>query len=112
MSEQRRVFHGVLCALCLLLSGCSLPQDKLAPRIHTTPTTQKLSALPTAFPPLTSEEAASSWGMELFLGEYFARRGDFYRAITSYTRGLALISAVKGVCLRRQQMEQGWLLLN
>lgn len=66
--------------------------------------------LPTAFPPLAPEESAASWGMELFLGEHFAREGDFYRAITSFKRGLALLPREKSLPLRRQQMEQGILL--
>lgn len=95
----------------LWLCSCALPQDKLPPRITSEPSSQALRMLPTAFPPLSPEESASSWGMELFLGEHFAREGDFYRAITAFKRGLALFSAEKNQdALRRQQMEQGIVL--
>lgn len=66
--------------------------------------------MPSAFSPLAPQEAATAWGMELFLGDHFAREGDFYRAITAYKRGLALLPQKEDLRLRRHQMEQGILL--
>jgi tetratricopeptide (TPR) repeat protein len=48
-------------------------------------------SLPSAFPPLSQEEAQQEWAKELLIGEAFAREFDLYRAITCYKRALILM---------------------
>jgi hypothetical protein len=45
-----------------------------------------LKALPSAFSPLTEEEAATPWGTEFTIGLHFSKDLDFYRAITALRR--------------------------
>ena len=76
-----------------LLQGCqALKQEEgFTPIINFATPQEKISQLPSAFPPLSTEERSQEWGKELILGEAFAEEWDLYRAITCYKRALILI---------------------
>lgn len=68
----------------------------------------KKGKTPSPFLPLTQTEKETSWGSEYQIGVYFAKDGDYYRAITSFKRSLVLLS--KGDLGRQDQVEYAILL--
>lgn len=92
-----------LLLLLLLLGGCQVKSEVLEPRVNYSVSSNDVAGFPTAFPPLTSQEASQDWGKELRIGEMFGRELDFYRAIGTWKRALVLLpSEEKG---RRMQIE-------
>lgn len=83
-----KIFSLPLClyAFLLLLTGCSGMQDQICPSICFSPTERLVSSWPSPFPPLTCEEKAATWGLELEMGKEFGRELDLYRAITCFKR--------------------------
>ena len=88
--------------------GCVTPKATFSPRISDQPTQSQVSALQSAFPPLTKEEQASAWSQEYRIGVTFAREMDLYRAITSFKRTLVLLP--KDAQDRRQQTQYALIL--
>lgn len=98
----------ILTSLIVSMTSCQLTQCQLEPTIVYSPPTGRISDLPSAFPPLTSEERQQRWAEELLIGEAFGREWDFYRAITSYKSALVLIP--ESYLERRLQIEYSILL--
>lgn len=87
----------------LVCTGCQTKNCDIEPSIFYTPVQSQIESLPSAFPPLTKEEARKEWGRELYLGARFACELDYYRAITAFKRALFLLS--KSERERRLQVE-------
>lgn len=96
-----RILSLLLC--CALFTGCTTSKHALTPNIRYDVTTTDIDRIPTAFEPLSREERETEWGKELFIGEFFAREMDLYRALTCFKRALILISDEE--IERRQQIE-------
>ena len=88
--------------------SCQPVCQKIEPTIFCPPPVVNMSALPSAFPPLTSEELDQEWAKELLIGDTFAKEWDFYRAITCYKRGLILLPTNETE--RQQQLEYNLIL--
>jgi len=78
--------------LVFFLVSCT-PLPPFNPKIQTHITAKDLQGVPSAFPPLTSDEKNSSWGQELFAGKKFAQQIDYYRAITCFYRAKFFLSS-------------------
>lgn len=91
---MRKTFHAKirLTAICFVtflpLSVQGYTEPTLAP-----PKTFFSSLSPHAAftQKLSAEEQATPWGQECFIGIQFAKKGDFYQAITSFQRSLILL---------------------
>lgn len=104
LHEIKAFFRAALLStLVLACTSCQLTTCKLEPTICYTPSTSRITDLPSAFPPLSPEERDQEWGRELVIGDAFAREWDLYRAITSYKRTLFLLPA--NAMERRLQVE-------
>lgn len=105
LSNELRTLYSVLVLLVLVIvcSGCQTKNCEIEPTIFYVPTQSQIESLPSAFPPLTKEEARKEWGRELYLGARFACELDYYRAITAFKRALFLLS--KNDQARRNQAE-------
>ncbi len=87
-----RIHHNFLFLILLVvLTGCSLSNTETEPTISYKPVENDLKRRPSAFEPLTVEERETSWGVELLVGQRFARSLDLYRAITAFKRAQFLI---------------------
>lgn len=93
----------LLVMFVIACTGCQTKNCEIEPAIFYTPVQSQIEALPSAFPPLTKEEARKEWGRELYLGARFACELDYYRAITAFKRALFLLS--KNERERRYQVE-------
>ncbi len=71
--------------------GCNPVAYDIDPSVTLEPTEGYIKSLPSSFPPLSSEEAATDWGRELLIANHFGPELDLYRAITGYKRALILI---------------------
>lgn len=79
--------------LLTFLSGCAQNSCLLEPNLCPTSSPQYYERLPSAFPPLTEEEAGTDWGKEMIIGQSFGKEGDLYRAITAFKRARLLIGS-------------------
>lgn len=95
--------YPLLLALLALISSCTMSKTKIEPAICVRAIENDIARRPTAFEPLTPEECETHWGVELLVGQRFARTLDAYRAITAFKRSLFLIPADKRT--RRLQIE-------
>lgn len=94
MLHNQVVKRGIwILTLIGMLSACSHPfhSSELDPTIVYTPPDYLINDKPSAFLPLTSEEAKKPWAKELILGDAFGRELDLYRAITCYKSALILL---------------------
>jgi hypothetical protein len=62
--------------LLLLFTGCVIQNNVFEPEIAYFPSSRTVDKLPSAFPPLNSEEESTEWGKELYLGLKFAHEFD------------------------------------
>jgi tetratricopeptide (TPR) repeat protein len=94
--------------LALAVTSCQPIQQKIEPIIVYTPSSYRLSQLPSAFLPLSAEECQQEWSKELIIADSFSHELDLYRAITCYKRALILLpeEAVE----RRLQIEYDLIL--
>lgn len=77
------------CWVLLLLflgSSCHRVKDTIEPKISHTVQDTYLQSLPSAFPPLSSQERSENWGKEHFIGKAFAHKLDLYQALTAFKR--------------------------
>lgn len=74
--------------LLLLLAGCKQPPIPFHPQVRCSPPADQVKAGLSPFPVFTTPEAVAS---EQRIGETFAHRRDFYRAITAFQRGEILL---------------------
>ena len=81
----------LMAGLALTQVSCQPACQKMEPTIICRLPTHRISTLPSAFPPLSSEERQQEWAKELLMGDAFAKECDFYRAITCYKRALILL---------------------
>lgn len=70
----------------LLLTSCSFVPKKILPKLSYAITDQKLLSKASPFLPLSEEEKNTPWGLEYQIGKGFAKKLDFYRAITAFER--------------------------
>ncbi|NGX59402.1 MAG: hypothetical protein KR126chlam3_00553 [Chlamydiae bacterium] len=70
----------------LSLAGCDLAKKEIQPQIHYTVQDRYLQSLPSPFSELSTLERETSWGSEYLIGNHFAKKLDFYRAITAFRR--------------------------
>lgn len=80
-----------LIALATALTGCAMSKTKTEPALCVRAVECDIKRRPSAFEPLTPKERETHWGVELLVGQRFARTMDFYRAITAFKRALFLI---------------------
>lgn len=88
---MRAVSFVMIIGILLLQVSCQPACMKMEPTILCPVPIERISCLPSAFPPLSEEERPQEWARELLIGDAFAREWDLYRAITSYKRALILI---------------------
>lgn len=100
-------FKSVTCLaaglIACFLAGCSPLSYQLEPNIVYTAQPAQMERLPSCFPELTPQEKKTDWGIEMMIGESFARELDLYRAVTAFKR--ALIILPKQEYARRLQIE-------
>lgn len=95
--------------LCLALTGCGLVrQDEVCSRVSLPVREREIQSLPSPFKPLTPEELAQPFGVELHVAKAFARELDLYRAITAFKRALYLLPSERQD--RRLEAEYGLFL--
>jgi tetratricopeptide (TPR) repeat protein len=95
--------HLYILALLIALTGCTMSKTVTKPSICLKVNESDIKHRPSAFEPLTLRERETTWGVELLVGQRFARTLDLYRAITAFKRALFLIPPEKGD--RRLQIE-------
>lgn len=81
----------LIIGLALTQVSCQVNCQKMEPIITCQVPTQRIESLPSAFPPLSTDEKGQDWAKELIIADAFAKECDFYRAITSYKRALILL---------------------
>lgn len=84
--------NRALLLLLLLCTACyRVVSDKIDPRVCYQLQDQHFQRLTGAFPPLTAEERAFSWGQEYTIARAFADELDLYRAVSTFKRAQILI---------------------
>jgi len=93
---RKRSFSRLLIVgVALILGGCQTASEPPEPLLTCPLPTRQISALPSAFPPLSPRERQEEWAKELFMGDMFAKECDFYRAITCYKRALIVLPPIE-----------------
>lgn len=98
----------LMAGLALTHISCQPVCHQMEPTINCQIPSYRISVMPSAFPPFSSEESCQEWARELLIGNAFAKECDFYRAITAYKRALILIPSTEAD--RRQQIEYDLML--
>lgn len=70
----------------LFLTGCFRVGNELEPQLNYAVQDRYLKTLPSAFSPLTEQEAATDWGREDRIALGFAHELDLYQAINGFKR--------------------------
>lgn len=104
----RKNFSIVSLFFVVALAGCAPACLKMEPSIICPVLTEKISALPSAFPPLSLREQKQEWAKELLCGEAFSSEWDLYRAITCFKRALILLPLEERA--RRLQLDYDMIL--
>ncbi|HUD01024.1 MAG TPA: tetratricopeptide repeat protein [Rhabdochlamydiaceae bacterium] len=78
-------------ASLLILTSCFRVGNELEPQLNYAVQDRYLKSLPSPFPPLTEQEAATDWGREDRIGLGFAHELDLYQAITGFKRSSFLL---------------------
>lgn len=95
--------------LALSLTSCSLGKlPDFAPNVPQKPSASYVAGLPSPFPQLKAPESSLRWAEELRIGTAFAQELDFYRAVTNFKSGLAVLP--EGMTERQGQLEYSVLL--
>lgn len=92
---MRLPYHLLILALMLVTSACTMSKTKIEPKICLKATESDIQHRPSAFDPLTLQERKTDWGVEVLVGQRFARTLDYYRAITAFKRAQFLIPPEK-----------------
>lgn len=100
--------HTASLVAALFLLGCQPNSMLLEPEIFYEPSSVDVIGFPSAFPPLSQQEALQDWGKEQRIALMFAQEQDYYRAIGCWKRSLVLLPEKE--MARRMQVEYNILL--
>jgi hypothetical protein len=78
-------------ASLLILTSCFRVGNELEPQLNYAVQDRYLKSLPSPFPPLSEQEAATDWGREDRIALGFAHELDLYQAITGFKRSSFLL---------------------
>lgn len=80
----------LLAGAIFLLTACHKSHDTFEPKLSQPKLLEEIGFGKAPFPPLTQDEKEAPYGKEWLVGKAFAMEGDYYRALTSFKRGLIL----------------------
>lgn len=88
LKKSIHLSFGLLAFLCL---SCGDKYLALSPKLDFAVQDKYLQSLKPIFPPLTTEELKTPWGLEYQIGLAFAKKLDLFHAIASFKRADILI---------------------
>lgn len=89
--KQLLLFAGAL----LITTSCHKTCDAMSPLLTSPKIGKDIAFGKTPFESLSAEEKQEPWGKEWLIGKAFALEGDYYRALTSFKRGLILVPSLE-----------------
>jgi tetratricopeptide (TPR) repeat protein len=91
MNTLSLIRFSLLITLSFVINACQLVSTPdFQPKLQQQAAKEKLQTLSSPFNPLSKEELSTDWAKEYKIGIAFAKKFDFYRALTGLERALIL----------------------
>jgi len=87
MNKKLSTYLGIL----TLFTSCYRVPDQIDPQVSYALQDAHFQNLSSGFPPLSSEEKESPWGIEYSIARAFAEELDLYRAVSTFKRAAILL---------------------